>query len=103
MSGGAIYLKVIKIALQRFLSGMRKRKGDVKMNWISIKEKKPEPFVSVLGFRTDADQFPSVRECYMVNNGNFFFPALNEFHPVSHWMPMPEFVGEIEDESERVN
>jgi hypothetical protein len=61
-----------------------------RMDWISIEEKLPESFVSVLGYMTDADQFPAVRECYMVNNGNFYFPALNEFHPVSHWMQMPE-------------
>ncbi len=63
---------------------------DVKDVWINIDDQQPEPFVSVLGYMTDADQFPAVRECYIVNNGSFYFPALNEFHPVSHWMPMPE-------------
>lgn len=57
--------------------------------WISIEDDRPKEFVSVLGFMTDAEEFPPVRECYRVNN-NFYFPALNEFHPISHWMPMPE-------------
>jgi hypothetical protein len=57
--------------------------------WISVKERLPEEFVSVLGYMTDAGEFPPVRECYMAG-GEFFFPALSEYHPVSCWMEMPE-------------
>lgn len=57
--------------------------------WISVDERMPIEFVSVLGYMTDAGEFPSVRECYRVGNV-FFFPALEDVHPVSHWMPMPE-------------
>lgn len=57
--------------------------------WISVKDRLPEQFVSVLGSMSDAGEFPPVRECYMVGKA-FFFPALSEFHPVTHWMPMPE-------------
>lgn len=56
--------------------------------WIRVEESMPDDWVSVLGYMTDAGEFPSVRECYAVD-GNFWFPALREFHPVSHWMPMP--------------
>ena len=56
--------------------------------WISIKDKMPDEFVSVLGFMEDEEDFPPVRECYNVC-GDFFFPALREVHPVSCWMPMP--------------
>ena len=57
-------------------------------SWISVEEEKPVDFVSVLGFMTDAGEFPPVRECYRVG-GAFFFPALRDIHPVSHWMPLP--------------
>lgn len=57
--------------------------------WISVDERLPKEFVSVLGYMTDAEEFPPVRECYMVGRV-FFFPALRDVRPVSHWMPMPE-------------
>lgn len=57
--------------------------------WISVDERLPENFISVLGYMTDAGEFPPVRECYTVGNA-FFFPALADVHPVSHWCEMPE-------------
>jgi len=58
-------------------------------NWIPVTERLPENFVSVLGYMTDAGDFPPVRECYTVGNA-FFFPALGDIHPVSHWAEMPK-------------
>ena len=57
--------------------------------WISIAEKLPQNFISVLGYMTDAGEFPPVRECYTVGNA-FFFPALGDIHPVSHWCELPQ-------------
>ena len=57
--------------------------------WIPIDERLPENFISVLGYMTDAGEFPPVRECYTVGNA-FFFPALGDVHPVSHWCEMPQ-------------
>ena len=57
--------------------------------WIPVTERLPKNFVSVLGYMTDAGDFPPVRECYTVGNA-FFFPALGDTHPVSHWCEMPE-------------
>ena len=57
--------------------------------WISVEERLPDNFVSVLGYMTDAGDLPPVRECYTVGNV-FVFPALCDKHPVSHWMPLPE-------------
>ena len=57
--------------------------------WISVDERLPENFISVLGYMTDAGEFPPVRECYTVGNA-FFFPALGDIHPVSHWCEMPQ-------------
>lgn len=62
---------------------------DVSTRWISVEDRKPKDFVSVLGYMTNAGDFPSVRECYAVGHG-FFFPALRDVNPVSHWMEMPE-------------
>ena len=57
--------------------------------WISVDERLPQNFVSVLGYMTDAGEFPPVRECYTVGNA-FFFPSLGGVHPVSHWCEMPQ-------------
>lgn len=57
--------------------------------WISVEERLPKNFVSVIGYMIDAGDFPSVRECYTVDDA-FYFPALREEHPVSHWMPFPD-------------
>ena len=59
-----------------------------KTKWIAVDEKLPQNFISVLGYMTDAGEFPPVRECYTVGNV-FFFPALGDIHPVSHWREMP--------------
>ena len=64
-------------------------------NWISVKERTPSMFVSVLGYMTDAGEFPAIRECYRVGKA-FYFPALKDVHPISHWMPMPEGPEECE-------
>ena len=65
------------------------RNGVTVQEWISVDERLPKNFVSVLGYMTDAGEFPPVRECYTVGNA-FFFPALGDVHPVSHWCEMPE-------------
>ena len=57
--------------------------------WISVDDKLPENFISVLGYMTDAGEFPPVRECYTVGNA-FFFPALGDVHPVSHLCEIPQ-------------
>ena len=62
---------------------------EVVQEWISVDDKLPENFISVLGYMTDAGEFPLVRECYTVGNA-FFFPALGDVHPVSHWCEMPQ-------------
>lgn len=63
--------------------------GVTVQEWVSVNERLPENFISVLGYMTDAGEFPPVRECYTVGNV-FFFPALGDIHPVSHWCEMPQ-------------
>lgn len=57
--------------------------------WISVEEP-PKTFVSVQAHMTDAGPFPSVREAYRIDDVWWFFPALNETHPVDYWRPFPE-------------
>ena len=74
--------------LNMFVSNLLSH-GVTVQEWISVDEKLPQNFVSVLGYMTDAGEFPPVRECYTVGNA-FFFPALGDVHPVSHWCEMPQ-------------
>lgn len=64
--------------------------AETAIEWFSVDDCFPQPFVSVLGYMSYAGDFPSVRECYFTGENDFFFPALREYHTVSHWMPMPE-------------
>ena len=63
--------------------------GVTVQEWISVDERLPGNFISVLGYMTDAGEFPPVRECYTVGNA-FFFPALGDVHPVAHWCELPK-------------
>ena len=70
--------------------------GVTVQEWISVDERRPENFISVLGYMTDAGEFPPVRECYTVGNA-FFFPALGDVHPVSHWCEIPQLQSRIKN------
>ena len=72
-----------------FVAGYLVAHGVTVKEWISVDERIPQNFVSVLGYMTDAGEFPPVRECYTVGN-EFFFPALGDVHPVSHWCELPQ-------------
>lgn len=74
------------------IQGLRRENAELRARvsqWISVDERLPENFISVLGYMTDAGEFPPVRECYTVGNA-FFFPALGDVHPVSRWCEMPQ-------------
>ena len=70
--------------------------GVTVQEWISVDERLPQNFISVLGYMTDAGEFPPVRECYTVGNA-FFFPALGDVHPVSHWCEIPQLQSRIKN------
>ena len=65
--------------------------------WIPVTERLPSDFVSVQAHMTDAGDFPSVREAYVVEEG-WFFPALKGFHPVDMWKQFDEPPKEDEDD-----
>ena len=75
--------------LYKLMADVMIENGVTVQEWISVSERIPQNFVSVLGYMTDAGEFPPVRECYTVGNA-FFFPALGDVHPVSHWCEMPQ-------------
>ena len=81
-------MKAFEATEQAYKNGYEQGKKEAQ-RWIPVAERRPAEFVSVLGYMTDAGEFPPVRECYAVGNV-FFFPALSDIHPVSHWMPMPQ-------------
>ena len=74
---------------REFIADLMIANGVTVQEWISVNDRLPQNFVSVLGYMTDAGEFPQVRECYTVGNA-FFFPALGDVHPVSHWCEMPQ-------------
>lgn len=69
-------------------AGKRESIETMAVHWYPVEEFCESEFVSVLGYMIDSDEFPQVRECYKVGP-SFYFPALQAFHPISHWMPMP--------------
>ena len=61
--------------------------------WISVKEREPEPFISVLGYIPDEAPMPVVREGYRVSAGNcnaYYFPVLADRREITHWMEIPQ-------------
>ena len=57
--------------------------------WISVKKELPKPYVSVLGHIVDTEPFPSVRECYLTEDG-VYFPAIKQSREIDYWCEMPE-------------
>ena len=90
---GGCYVEYKKDKIEKLENDMDKYQkednGVTVQEWISVDEKLPQNFISVLGYMTDAGEFPPVRECYTVGNA-FFFPALGDIHPVSHWRELPQ-------------
>lgn len=74
---------------REFTADFMMANGVTVQEWISVDERLPKNFISVLGYMTDAEEFPPVRECYTVENA-FFFPALGDVHPASHWCEIPQ-------------
>ena len=58
--------------------------------WISVSERLPEPFVSVLGYCPDEDPLPTVHEVYMNGFGQWTSAQVYGMGNVTNWMLFPE-------------
>ena len=65
--------------------------GVTVQEWISVKERLPRPFVSVLVQMPGEQPFPTVREAFVSNDG-IWQSAMFRREPgeVTHWQPMPQ-------------
>lgn len=87
-----------EIRCRRLVSGtvaygtLIETEGSRKMSeWISVKDKLPEPFVSVLIHMPSEEPLPTVREGFLTPAGRFNAALFNrKLNEVTHWMPMPE-------------
>lgn len=65
--------------------------GVTVQEWISVNDRLPEPFVSVLVQMPGEEPFPTVREGFISKDG-IWHSALYNREPgeVTHWKPMPQ-------------
>lgn len=70
--------------------------NDALPRWISVEERLPEDYISVIGYLPidDKEGFPPTREVYRTEKG-WFAPSLGELCIVTHWMYMPEGFREV--------
>lgn len=68
-----------------------KRMETAAPKWISVKERLPRAFYSVLVYIPEEAPMPTVHEGYMTDNGRWISTVyVREFEKVTHWMPLPE-------------
>ena len=61
------------------------------LNWISVEERLPEPFVPVLVHIPGDRPFPTVREAFIEKTGLWYSTGFRyEQEEVTHWCEMPE-------------
>ena len=65
--------------------------GVTVQEWISVDDRLPEPFVTVLVQMPGEEPFPTVREGFISNDG-VWQSAMFRREPgeVTHWQPMPQ-------------
>ena len=65
--------------------------GVTVQEWISVTERLPEPFVSVLVYMPGEEPFPTVHEGFISKDGIWQSEMLRrEPGEVTHWKPMPQ-------------
>ena len=60
-------------------------------DWISVKDRLPKPFISVLVYVPDEEPYPSVREGFTNHRGEWYGGDLDKIHDeVAAWKEMPD-------------
>ena len=61
------------------------------MEWISVKDRLPKPFISVLTYMPGEEPFPTVREGFVDGGGKWYAGCFDrEDGEVVAWAEMPE-------------
>ena len=61
------------------------------IDWISVEERLPEPFVSVLVYMPEERPLPTVHEGFLAREGVWYANHFDrEPMEITHWMPLPE-------------
>lgn len=84
-------LKVAANVLRKVIAGRLVEPG---REWISVEERMPQQFVSVLACIPCEHPLPMVKEAYFANGCWATRMAIFSDKDVSHWMPIPEPPGE---------
>ena len=67
--------------------------GVTVQEWVSVEDRLPEPFVSVLACIPSEEPLPTVHESYIADHGAWVCILTAERYKtgeVTHWMPMPQ-------------
>ena len=62
-----------------------------RMQWVSVEDRLPEPFVSVLVYMPEERPLPTVHEGFLAREGMWYANHFDrEPMEITHWMPLPE-------------
>lgn len=64
----------------------------MEMNWISVKDRLPENYISVLGYIPELFPFSQLKECFIGPDGEWHYAGdySADTAYITHWMPLPE-------------
>ena len=84
-------LKQIKYVSVENAANILIANGATVQEWISVKDRLPDPFVPVLVQMPREEPFPTVREGFISNDGVWQSAKFRrEPGEVTHWQPMPQ-------------
>ena len=78
---------------REFIADLMIANGVTVQEWISVDDRLPEPFVSVLACIPSEEPLPTVHESYIADHGAWVCILTAERYKtgeVTHWMPIPQ-------------
>ena len=78
---------------REFIADLMIANGVTVQEWISVDDRLPEPFVSVLACIPSEEPLPTVHESYIADHSAWVCILTAERYKtgeVTHWMPMPK-------------